>query len=167
MLQSSINIMQRKFYEILQCDYILSWKLTVSSYSNYSSNVYLARNLAPAFFFCNNPRIYSILKNAQRGGICFVQKSNCGDIEAENLAQLLKEQFEGQDIDEQHYSEAVRAAIARARRASEGTHEERLNYVRRLNSHLLDNSGGEEASYLTALDITAKYLFCYGKCIYN
>ena len=105
-LLRSIVAMHDLYYQFLQLSFVESRKWTVSSFASTAAQTWLARRKRPANYFPNHCRLYSLLKQSLRGGLCNVARTVCGArAQIDDYIALLQRQMEsgaedgGPDLD--------------------------------------------------------------------
>jgi hypothetical protein len=146
-------------------------KASVSSLSFYASQMALFADKRPGQFFCNDPVLHSLLKNATRGGITCVMRSFGGrKVDVGPFVDLYRRQKEWEEETRQDpLAEDGAAAAAAAYPAQAGIGQKRhsslsdqqiADFLTRCNSHVLaspeDSSACKEGSSVTYLDINSR-----------
>jgi hypothetical protein len=162
------------YFQLMQLCPIESGKLTVSSFSFFSSQTELQRNKRIGNYFCNDSRIFSLLKRASHGGICTSLRSVAGkDADYTSYVDLFKRQKEweregGGGQRDAGLGEEVGdggggggGSLGPAVHGSMPTDDRIRQYLHRCNTHryapdltaAADAGGCQPADYVTYLDI--------------
>jgi hypothetical protein len=155
------------YFQLMQLCPIESGKLTVSSFSFFSAQTELQRNKRIGNYFCNDARIFSLLKRASHGGICTSLRSVAGkDADYSSYVDLFKRQkvWEQERDDQQDPGlgdEPPPGGELGPVNSSMPTDERIRQYLHRCNTHHYaadlkgpDDAGGcQPADFVTYLDI--------------
>ena len=92
-LAKATRALMRGYYDLLGMHPVDQRKFTISSFAFAGSQMELFRHRRVGAFFCNNPRVHSLLKNACRGGLTMAMRSFGGKMaEAAPFVDLYKRQ---------------------------------------------------------------------------
>jgi hypothetical protein len=145
-------------------------KASVSSLAFYASQMALFADKRPGQFFCNDPVLHSLLKNATRGGITCVMRSFGGSkVDVAPFVDLYRRQKEWEETTQDPLVAADGEAAAAAAAVEGATGQKRhsslsdrqiSDFLSRCNAHVLaspeDSSACKEGSGVTYLDINSR-----------